>query len=185
MLHTQLAALALAAAAVIASGCGSSKTESTTTAASTTTPTTTPSPATASTPTTSTAPVKIATGVALTHTQWIADGDAICVNTQAKLGTLGARTMAALVSELPQAATYEAVEAEELGKLVPPKSMAHDWETIVSGIHLYSEYTNQAAQYIKTTQKIGGTALAKADQLELQILETAKRDGFKRCSQRG
>jgi hypothetical protein len=178
MLHTQLAALALAAAAVIATGCGSSKTESTTTAASTTTPATTattPPPA-------NTTPAKVATGAPLTHAQWISEADAICASTAAKLSALSARTQAALALQLPQAAAYYTAESEELGKLVPPKPMAHDWTLIVSDIHLLSGYTDQAAQYIKTTHKIGGPALAKATRLEIQELATAKRDGFNQCA---
>jgi hypothetical protein len=37
---------------------------------------------------------------------------------------------------LPQAGILYAVEAENLSKLVPPKSMAHDWEQIINDIHV-------------------------------------------------
>jgi hypothetical protein len=168
MLHTQLAALALAAAAVIASGCGSSKNEST--AASTSTPSTT---ATA------------ATGAPLSLARWISEGNAICKNTEAKLATLNAHTQAQLANELPLAASYYTVQAEELAKLVPPKSMAHDWEQIIDDIHLFSEYTDKAAEYIKTAHKVDGPALAKATNLQRQVVAMVKHDGFTHCVRLG
>ena len=184
MLHTQLAALALAAAAVIATGCGSSKTESTTTAASTTTPSTTATTAATTAPPVNTTPIKIATGTPLSHAQWISAGDAICASTAAKIAALGARTEATLILELPQAGTYYTAESEELGKLVPPKSMTHDWQLVVNNIHQLDGYAVQTAQYVKTTHKIGGPALAKAVQLETQTATITKRDGFKQCGKR-
>jgi hypothetical protein len=183
MLHTQLAALALAAAAVFASGCGSSKSESTTTVSATTPSTAaTTTTAAAAVPPVSTKAVKISTGTPLTHARWVAEGDAICASTDAKLASLGAHTESELASELPQAAVYYTVESEELAKLVPPKSMAHDWAQIVDNLHLFSVYTDQAAQYIKTAHKVESPALAKAVQTQKKVLITARHDGFKRCS---
>lgn len=180
MLHTQLAALALAAAAVIASGCGSSKTESSTTA--TTAASTTTASTTATVPTT---PAKVATGVALTRTQWIADGNAICQSTEAKFRALDAHTETQLASELPLAASYYTAQAEELAKLIPPKSKAHEWEQVVDDIHLVSEYTDQAAEYIKKAHQLHGPALAKASQLQKQVVATARRNGLTRCTRIG
>jgi hypothetical protein len=177
MLHTQLAALALAASAVIASGCGSSKTETTTTTASATTAST----AATTTPAVNTTPVKVTTGIPLSRTVWLSQGEAICASTAAKLATLSARTQAQLMRELPLAAAYDLVESEELSKLVPPKSMAHDWELIVTDLHLSSEYTNQAALYIKTTHNIDGPAYTKASHFNHEVAIIAKRDGFKQC----
>jgi hypothetical protein len=176
MLHTQLAALALAVAAVTASGCGSSKTGSTTTAAETTA-------STASTASVNTTPATIATGAPLSRARWIAEGDAICATTNDKFATLGARNNTQFLRALPQAAIYYTSESEDLSKLVAPKSMTHDWEQIVDDIHLTGEYANAVAQDIKANQQQSGVQLLrKAEELRKDTLHIAKRDGFKWCS---
>src|SRR5215831_13533699 len=126
MLHAQLAAVALGATALAAAGCGSSKAGSAaTTAASTTAPVT------------STNTAKLATSAPLSRARWIAGGDAICKQTLAKIETLGFYTPAQLARVLPRAVPYYAAEAEELAKLVPPKSKAHDWEQVVNDVHAF------------------------------------------------
>jgi hypothetical protein len=175
MLHTQLAALALAAMATAASGCGSSKTGSATTAAATTT--------SAITSATATQPTKIATGAPLPRAQWIAKGDAICQGVQTKLETVHGRTSAQFSRALPQAGIYYAAEAESLSKLVPPKSMAHDWEQIVNDVHVFGEYTNVVVQNIKEHRVAFPNSLrAKVARIQANMIATAKRDGFKWCS---
>jgi hypothetical protein len=170
MLHTQLAALALAAMATVASGCGSSKTGSATTAASTS-------------PTTTAPPATVATGKPLSRARWIAAGDAICESTQTKVNALHGRTSAELLRDIPQAAVYYAAEAESMSKLVPPKSMAHDWETIVDDVHVYGEYTNTAIQNAKEHHGLLTAAFReKIAKLQASMIATAKRDGFKWCS---
>jgi hypothetical protein len=174
MLHTQLAALALAVAAVTASGCGSSKTTTTTTAAQTTASTTTAS---------STTPTPVASGAPLSRAQWIAQGDAICERTQDKINTLAARNSAEVIDALPQAAIYYTTEVEDLSKLTPPKSMAHDWEVIINNIHLFGEYTTIVSQNIKGHRVALPNALrAKVAKIQTNIITTAKRDGFKECA---
>ena len=174
MLHTQLAALALAVVAVTASGCGSSKSTTTTTAAQT---------AASTTATSSTTPTTIATGTPLSRAQWITQGDAICESTEDKVNALAARTSAEVIDALPQAAIYYASEAESLGKITPPKSMTHDWEQIVNDIHLFGEYTNIVSQNIKQHHVAFSNELrAKIAKLQANMIGTAKRDGFKWCS---
>jgi hypothetical protein len=165
MLHTQLVALALVALATAASGCGSSKTGSTTTAAST-------SPA----PTTT---VAVATGAPLSRARFIAAGDAICENVQLKLNALHGQ----LLSSIPQAAVYYAAEAESMGKIVPPKSLANDWQQIIDDVHVYGEYASNAIQNAKEHHGTLSTAFrAKVAGIQANMIATAKRDGFKWCS---
>lgn len=172
MLHTQVAMLALTVAALATSGCGSSKTEST---ATTTT-------AASTNPATTTAPT-VATGTPLSRTRWIAAGDAICENVQNKLEALKSRTTAQLKRVLPQAAIYYAAEAESLSKLVPPKTMAHDWEQIINDVHLYGEYTSTAVQNINAHHEtLTPSFRAKVASIQTNMITTAKRDGFKWCS---
>jgi hypothetical protein len=164
--------LSLAVAALAASGCGSSKTESTTTAAA---------QATAST--TAAAPT-ITTGAPLSHAQWIAAGDAICEGVQNKLNALKSRTTAQLERVLPQAAVYYAAEAESMVKIVPPKAMAHDWQQIIDDVHLYGEYTSVAVQNIKEHHEtLTPSFRAKVASIQTSMITTAKRDGFKWCSE--
>lgn len=175
MLHNQVVMLALAVAALVASGCGSSKGGSTTTAAQ----------ATASTAasTTAAAPT-VATGAPLSRTQWIAAGDAICEGVQNKLNALKSRTTAQLERVLPQAAIVYASEAENMGKIVPPKTMARDWQQIIDDVHLYGEYTSVAVQNIKEHhQTFTPSFRAKVASIQTNMINTAKRDGFKWCSE--
>lgn len=174
MLHTQLAALALAVLAASASGCGSSKTGSATT--------TTAAQATPTTPITTT-PTKVAAGAPLARAQWIAAGDAICASTNDKFATLGAHNPGQFVGALPQAAIYYTSESEDLSKLVAPKSMARDWEEIVNDIHLTGEYADAVAQDVKEKQQqTASQMLKKAEALRKETLRIARRDGFKWCS---
>lgn len=172
MLHIQIAALALAATALVVSGCGSSKAASTTTASTT-----------AATSTVTTTPIKLATGTPLTRAQLIAQGDAICASTLTKFGTITVKTKAEFLRVLPEGAIYLTTEAEELGKLVPPASMIHDWTQIVNDIHFASEYTTRSDRYFKEKQANTANQLyAKANKLVKQSRVIAARDGFKRCS---
>jgi len=169
MLRTQFVALALTATVLVTSGCGSSKTDS----------------KTAATATSSTAitPVRLAAGKPLTRAQLIAQADAICATTIAKLAAISPRTTPEVVRSLPQAAIYLGSEAEGLSRLVPPASMVHDWTRIVNDIHFAGEYVTVVSQYFKENRKkAAGPLYAKANHLNTQSKEIAKRDGFKRCS---
>jgi hypothetical protein len=174
MLHTQVAMLALAVAALAASGCGSSKSGSATTAAQ----------ARTSTVSTTAAAPTLATGAPLSRAQWIAAGDAICEGVQAKLNALKSRTTAQLERVLPQAAIYYAAEAESMGKVVPPKAMARDWQQIIDDVHLFGEYTSIAVQNINEHhEKFTPSFSAKVASIQTNMIATAKRDGFKWCSE--
>jgi hypothetical protein len=182
MIQTKSAAFALAfaAAALVASGCGSSKSGSTS-AGTASTPASATTPST--TPTVDTAPAKLASGAPLARAQWIAAGDAICQSTHAKLATLIAHTAAETKRDLGQVAIYYVAEAESLGKLVPPKPLMHDWERIVDDIHLYGEYAGSAVQDAAANHgTIPASKLASSSKLQAEVIAIATRDGFKQCS---
>lgn len=176
MLQAQLAAFALVAMTLVASGCGSTKSASTSSAASSTA-------AAATVPAVITTPATLAAGKPLTSGQLIAQGDAICASTLTKLTSMSARSTGEFVRFLPQAAIYLGTEAESLSKLVPPPSMSHDWTQIVNDIHFASEYVNRVAQYAREKQEMAVRQLyAKANELNTQAKAIAKREGFQRCS---
>jgi hypothetical protein len=170
MLFIQLATLTAATAAVVTSGCGSSKTGSAASIAHATTPTT--------------ATVPLAIGKPLTRAQLIAQGDAICASTNAKIKAISAKTNAEIINALPQAAIYYNAEAESLSKLVPPASISRDWSQIVNDIELTSRYTSGTARYAKENQKKTAARLYKEGlKLRERWLAIAKRDGLKVCSE--
>lgn len=180
MLHIQLAALALVAVALVASGCGgSSKTAgstTTTTAASTAAATTTA----ATQPTTT---VTLATGKPLTHAQWIAKGEAICTRTNSSMSATTAQTPKEFGRTFPQIAIYEHIESQELSKLVPPASKTHDWAQIVNNLQIISEESNViATDFQAQNYKAGVPILKAAERLHEELNETAKHDGFNECS---
>lgn len=158
MLHTQLAAFALAVAVLIASGCGSSKSRPM-------------------------GGVKLAAGKPLTREQLIVRGDAICAHTLAQVKSNLAESRPEIAESLPRAAIYLSAEAENLSKLVPPASMSKDWSQIVDSISFAAEDVTRAAQYIKKNQDdAAGRLYTRASELNTQSKEVARKDGFKRCS---
>lgn len=178
MLRTQLAAATLALAALAASGCGSSKSGATTTSAAATTATTT-----SAEPTTTTPSVTVTNGKSLSLAHWVAAGDAICQRVQNQLATISAHNPTQFERGLPQAAIIYTNEAEDLGKLAPPKTSVHDWETYINDVHLYSEYTNTILQEFKAGHKTISPALqAKLAALQSSEITIGKRYGFKVCS---
>jgi hypothetical protein len=179
MLNVYLATLALTATALVASGCGgTSKTTTTATALTTATATTTAG----STPGTATT-VRIASGKPLIRSQWLAYGDAICARAKAKTSALTVSSIPDFARVYPQIAIYNRIEAGELSKLVPPTSAAHDWTQIVGNLEQHAQYVREVARYIQAKQEnSAGTPFHLANVAIEQMLATAKRDGFKKCS---
>ncbi|MGA9285379.1 MAG: hypothetical protein WBV85_08045 [Solirubrobacteraceae bacterium] len=168
---------------MVASGCGgSSKSGSTSTAASATA---------ATTATTATAPpshavatLKLSTGKPLTRAEWIAKGDAICARLKTKLAALTVVNEQEYAHVFPQVAVYDNAEAQELSKLVPPTSKAHDWEQILSTAQHYNEYVNKVAGYAEANDfKEAAPLIETATTIHQQMAAEAKQAGFKHCSQ--
>jgi len=190
-LQANLAALALCAAALIVAGCGKSESTSSTVA---TTTATTSSAATSTPSSTSTsdagssalppeAPVKVATGTPLTSAQLIAQGDAICQRANKLVDTVDVSNRSEIYGSFARAEVYEAAEASELAKLVPPASMAHDWEQIISGFHRYVEYAKVVARDAQAKNlKALGVLIKPAEAVHERLNAIALHDGFKYCS---
>lgn len=187
MLHGLLGALALTATTLAASGCGgSSKAASTaSTAASTTATTSATAPATDATPQLAPAThVKVATGTPLPRVRFIASADAICARANTKIAAVSVVDKQELARAFPQTAVYEAGEANQLTKLVPPAAMAHDWGLIISDFHRYSEYANVAARDSEAKNIEAAIPLFQpAARIHEQLDAIAKHDGFKHCSE--
>jgi hypothetical protein len=179
MLQIQLFALALAAIALAATGCGGSSKSATGNAAATT-----PSTArTAPTPTRPAHTIALATGTPLTRARWIAKGDAICARVNREVAGTPANSVSDYARLLPQIAAYYSKEATDLSKLVPPTSMAHDGEQIVNGLQLLSEYLSKSGQAFQAGNVSAGSQLFRtALTIQEQPIAVAERDGFKKCT---
>jgi hypothetical protein len=178
MLQIHLAALALVAVALVASGCGGSSKSGTSTATLAATTTAAPTPTTLPSPT-----VKLATGRPLTRAKWIAEADAICAHVNTEAGAISVRSGSEYVTALPQVAVYYSTEAKNLSNLVPPASMAGDHARIVNGLQLFSEYLSKSGQALATGNKSAAGQLYRAAVgVQKRLIAVAKRDGFKRCT---
>jgi hypothetical protein len=174
MSRAKFAALTLATTALAASGCGgSSKTGSTEATTAATSPTT---PAT-------TAATTHPTGTPLTRAALIAKGDAICARANAKTSVLTANSVQAFARVYPQIAIYNRTEAAELGRIVPPPSLAGDWARMIADLEQHSRYIDEVAHDIDThADRAIAHPFSQAGTLIADLIETGKRDGFAHCS---
>jgi hypothetical protein len=141
MLHSQLAALALAATTLAVSGCGgSSKTGSTGATAATSTTTTT---TTTTTTATSAKPVTPADAIVIAKT------GAICERIRARSASLRFGTRQAIARSLPRFAAYQRAALAELRKLVPSASLAHEWQRFEAAAHVLAGDMTRAGEYAK------------------------------------
>jgi len=112
----------------------------------------------------------------------IAKADPICARTNVKLSSTTVKSNQELARVLPQVAAYERAEAAELSNLVPPASMASDWNQIVIGIRIFSEDTEKAATNLQSGNSATASGLYKAaKKVQDQLAVIAKRNGFKQC----
>jgi hypothetical protein len=178
-----LAAVALTASIFVA-GCGqSSKTGSSTANSTTASPSTTTTHASPSASSPATSAVQ---GRPLTRRQLIARADAICGKTNTKLSTLSIITKKEFARLLPQVAVYYTTETSELGKLVPPPTMAHAWQQILSGFQQYTTYTNTVAGYARANNFTAAAPIIRtAEVMHHNLAAFVKQSGFRRCSRLG
>jgi hypothetical protein len=176
MPHTRLAvAFVLAATTLAASGCGGSSKA-----------TSTPAPATSAANTTSSTATEASvkpSGKPLSRSELIARADAICYRLNARRSATTIGRPQDYERVVPALASYELAAATEMGKLVPPASMAHDWQQIVAGSRTVAAATGRFHTYAEAK---AGT-LAHTIDLVLgkgidELVHAAKRAGFKDCS---
>jgi len=120
----------------------------------------------------------------LTRAQLISQADAICKRVNAKLKVSKINSKQDIARVVPQLATYEQQALADLGKLVPPASMANDWKTIVAGAQTLADNTAKLGEYAKENKlKAARGLVSTSEKVQQQVQATAKRDGFKECSQ--
>jgi hypothetical protein len=183
MLLMYLAALALAATVLAASGCGgSSKSGSTSTSASAPTTTTTTA-STSTTPPATTTTVKVAAGKPLTHAQWIAKGDAICARLNAELAANTVKSTAEFARVLPVAAADEQAELAQLVKLVPPTSKTKDWQEFLTGTQEWAANSYKLAESSQSGSfTLKAPLVATTRKIHETLAHLAQHEGFKECS---
>jgi hypothetical protein len=181
MLRTQLAALTLAVTALAASGCGGSSKD--TANPNATTGTTTPGATDTSVSAPSSTGIKVATGKPLSRARFIAAADAICAKTNTKLAAVTVITTRELSRQLPQVVLYDATETNELSKLVPPTSLAHDWSTMLNDFHQITEYSRTVTKDVQAhNMKAASPIIVSAQNLRQELNRVATRAGFKHCN---
>ena len=174
MPHTRIAALALATATLAASGCGGS----TKTASSGTQPSGTSQPSGGAEPAAQTKP--------LARAELIAQADAICHRVIVKLEASKLKSVQDYARVFPPLAVYERAAFIELGKLVPPASMASTWEQIVAYTTQLANSTAQAGEDAVTNKlKAAVPAEAMFEHAQKNLAVVASHAGFKDCSQIG
>jgi hypothetical protein len=179
MLHIQLVALALAATTLAASGCGSSKATSTTTS----TAAAASSTSTASTPTTEQATTTSEPGGALTREELIAKANVICAHANVQLAPISVLVPSDIVRVTPLVAAYNRAAATELGKLMPPASLASDWHLIVANVNKVADNLDIMARHAPKNKLATATpAYRSAAKAQEQVGVITKRDGIKECN---
>jgi len=185
MLYTQLAALALTAVTLVASGCGgSSKSGNSTTGTATTGAQTTTT--TAAVAPISEKEVKIKSGAPLPRTVWIKKGNAVCTHTLAELGktsTSSGSSTQEFGRGLTQVIVYERAELDELSKIVPPADKTGDWTQFLSGLQRFIRLSVQVAKYAQVNQLNTASSIVEAaNTTDRQVRLIAKRDGLMACT---
>lgn len=173
MLHSQLAALALAATTLAASGCGgSSKTGPTGASAGATAASTT----TTTTKTTSGKPISHADAIL------IAKAGAICKRITAQSASLNFRTRQAIARSLPEFSSYQRAALAELRKLVPSASLAHEWQQFEAAAHTLASDMTRVSEYAKAYHFASVRPLAgRIAKDKVNMTTLAKRNAITGC----
>lgn len=183
MTHTRLVALVLTSAALTASGCGSStKTTSNTSAQ---TPSQVSSQTTTTAPQTTVPPISkpAAQTTPLTHAQFVSRADAICAQTIAKRSQLYARSQNEFAAVVPVLAAYQRTLYAELGTLVPPKSLAGDWEQVLRSTRVLAEATTKIGTYGQNNRsKSAQPFYNQFDQARSRLRAASARAGMRSCA---
>jgi hypothetical protein len=192
---TRLPTLALIGVVVAIAGCGSSSSKgtSTTTTSSTTTASDTAKEVTASTPasTSASTPTSIGgsgSGKSLSVAQLITRADAVCKQLSAELDlpSNGAHTELQMVTVVPRRAELQQAALTELGKLVPPASIAHDWDEILAVRRALIAESGKIAGYAaeKNKQAVQGVLASSVGNVHRMTI-VSHRIGFKYCGEVG
>lgn len=122
----------------------------------------------------------------LTRAELIAKADIICKRIDDKLKSSNntIKSQQDIARIVPKLASFEQSALAELSKLEPPASLANDWKTIIAGAQTLADNTAKLGEYAKANNLKAARHLIQAsEKVQQQTLATAKRDGFKQCSQ--
>lgn len=122
----------------------------------------------------------------LTRAQLIAKADAICRRVNARLSSANntIKTQQDIARVAPKLSAFEQAALAEMSKLVPPAALAEDWKVIVTGAQTLADNTAKLGEYAGSNNlKAARTLIATSQKVQQRMLATAKRDGFKDCSQ--
>jgi hypothetical protein len=178
-----LSVLMLVAVTLSATGCGGSK-------GGTNTATSSAAASVATTPITSASSQTGATGNGsgkpLSASQLVARADAICARLNTKLGRDVVHNQPEVARVAPHRAAIEQAALTELSRLLPPASMATDYQQMLAVRHTLIEDTiklgiDAKAGYAQAERPVYSSSTA----LVGQMAATAQRNGFKHCGQLG
>jgi hypothetical protein len=176
MSHIRIAVAVLAVSAVAFAGCGSAKSSSQDSTAETTAATSAAS---------STSPESSANGAALSRAGLIAKADAICTKVRAMLNKNKFKTQDQVARVATRVTAYERAAVIELRKLVPPATLASDWEQIVKGVEILASDAMSIGRYARIHQletPAGHAVLVASGRHGIREAAIARRDGFVNCA---
>jgi hypothetical protein len=122
----------------------------------------------------------------LTRAELVAKADTICrrVNNQLKSSNNTISSQRDIARIAPRLASFEQTALAELSKLVPPMPLANDWKTIIAGAQTLADNTAKLGEYAKENNiKAAKGLISTSQKVQQEMLATAKRDGFKDCSE--
>jgi hypothetical protein len=187
MLHTQLAALVLALTTLVVSGCGGSSKSTVASNATTQASTGSTEPSTSSTP----------SGTGSTQTSasadesLIAQANTICRHTKAVVAANNPRvkpghsdTLQQTAARISRSVSYVSQEGTELAKLTRSSSSSHQWQPLISAIHVFSGDLNGYVVAIRTgaPQATDNQLLQKVTSGQGQMGPAATRIGATECA---
>jgi hypothetical protein len=176
MQKRNLTALALAATALAASGCGGSSKSSSQTA------TTTAQVASSAqtTPATQTQPPS--TTPPLTKAELIAKADPICALLTARRDANKVRSKQDYIRTIGELSPYEQQTISELSALTPPASLAAVWSEILASYKTIHASLATIAQKLAANEEAAASSLfKKSTQLHEHTFALARSHGFKEC----
>jgi hypothetical protein len=123
-------------------------------------------------------------GVPLTRTQLIVQGDVICLRANTRRLAVLIEKRSDYEALMPALAAYERESSAAMGKLTPPASMARDWHEMVSGVEAIALVTGKRRTFAEASnEKLSHELDPTLNKGVREVTQTAKRDGFKQCAQ--
>jgi hypothetical protein len=120
----------------------------------------------------------------LTRAELTTKADAICIRVTRKLNSTSIKTPQDIVRIAPELAGFEQSALADLGKLVPPASLANDWKVFVAGAQTLAEDTAKLGEYAKSHNlKAAGGLIRASTVVQKRMMTIARRDGLVACEQ--